>query len=55
MGIQPHTTDVAVIAVSDHCAEVGWHQRALEAGCVLCVDKGRLFDQLPLALEPYLA
>lgn len=36
---RPETAGVPVVAVTAHCSDPFWRERALEAGCVECVGK----------------
>jgi CheY-like chemotaxis protein len=42
----PETAAVPVVAVTAHCGDSEWRDRALEAGCVECVGKPLDFGRL---------
>jgi len=43
---RPETADVPVVAVTAHCGDPVWRDRALAAGCVECVEKPVDFGRL---------
>jgi two-component system, cell cycle response regulator DivK len=43
---QPETSNMPIIAVTAHCANSIWRQRALSAGCTECVGKPVDFRRL---------
>lgn len=43
---RPATSAVPVVAVTAHCGDSEWRDRALEAGCVECVGKPLDFSKL---------
>lgn len=43
---QPATSRMPVIAVTAHCADPVWRERAIDAGCVTCVGKPVDFKKL---------
>lgn len=43
---QPETAKMPIIAVTAHCADPGWHRRAISAGCIECVGKPVDFRRL---------
>jgi CheY-like chemotaxis protein len=48
---RPETAGVPVVAVTAHCGDPVWRERALAAGCVECVDKPVDFDKLERLLD----
>lgn len=50
---RPDTADVPVVAVTAHCSDPSWRDRALEAGCVECVGKPVDFRLMDRILERY--
>jgi two-component system cell cycle response regulator DivK len=43
---RPATASLPVVAVTAHCADSEWRERALEAGCVECMGKPLDFSKL---------
>lgn len=43
---QPETSTVPVIAITAHCNDAAWRERAVDAGCVECVSKPVDFEEL---------
>ena len=43
---QQETSDVPIIAVTAHCADPHWRDRAVSAGCIECVGKPVDFKRL---------
>lgn len=50
---RPETAGVPVVAVTAHCGDPLWRDRALEAGCVECVGKPMDFKIMDGILERY--
>ncbi len=48
---RPETAGVPVVAVTAHCGDPGWRERALAAGCIECVDKPVDFEKLERLLD----
>lgn len=48
---RPETVGVPVVAVTAHCGDTAWRERALAAGCVECVEKPVDFDRLERLLN----
>jgi two-component system cell cycle response regulator DivK len=48
---RPETAGVPVVAVTAHCGDPSWRERALEAGCVECVEKPVDFERLEGLLD----
>lgn len=48
------TQHIPIIMVSDKCWDVRIQYKAKEIGCVDCIDKSHLMDQLPGKVAPYL-
>ena len=48
---RPETSGVPVVAVTAHCGDPVWRERALAAGCVECVAKPVDFEQLEGLLD----
>ena len=48
---RPETAGVPVVAVTAHCGDPVWHERALAAGCVECVEKPVDFGRLEQLLD----
>jgi CheY-like chemotaxis protein len=44
---------VPIIAVSNHCWDLGWKDKALALGCAECIDKGKVIDTLDDLLQRY--
>jgi CheY-like chemotaxis protein len=44
---------VPIIAVSNHCWDLGWKDKALALGCAECIDKGKVIDTLEDLLQRY--
>ncbi len=51
--LRPETAGVPVVAVTAHCSDPSWRNRALEAGCVECVGKPVDFKIMDGILERY--
>ena len=52
---QPGTSGVPVIAVTAHCGDPEWRDRARDAGCVECVGKPVDFEQLEQLIDRVLS
>lgn len=48
---RPETSGVPVVAVTAHCGDLEWRERALAAGCVECVEKPVDFERLERLLD----
>jgi len=48
------TKSIPVVALSAHCRETGWREKALGAGCENCLVKPIDFAELERVLRPYL-
>jgi CheY-like chemotaxis protein len=48
---QPETSGVPVVAVTAHCGDSVWRERAMAAGCVECVEKPVDFEKLERLLD----
>ena len=48
---QPETSDVPIVAVTAHCADPNWRNRAFSAGCVECVGKPLDFNLLEQVIK----
>lgn len=48
---RPETAGVPIVAVTAHCGDPEWRDRALEAGCVACVGKPVDFEKLERLID----
>jgi two-component system, cell cycle response regulator DivK len=47
------TKDISVVALSAHCTDPRWREKAIQAGCEKCVAKPIDFVELTRLLQPY--
>jgi CheY-like chemotaxis protein len=50
-GLERH---IPIIAISEHCWDHLWRHKALALGCVECMDKGKLIQNMDSLLQHYL-
>ena len=47
------TKDISVVALSAHCTDLRWREKAFQAGCEKCIAKPIDFAELTRLLQPY--